>query len=583
MKLFNKIAMATLAISALSACTEDYVDSVQLEGKAVDFTYNVDGDEYLLDYYVVSAVKFNNTSAKTGNFVWDFGDGSTSTEASPVHKYEAAGNYKVTLTLEGVGSRTYPLQINDISPVLTVATQSDDIIEFNKTTMTFNIELPNPENLETRYVWTFPEGTTYADGTDATEFVGYSHADGTIDYPQPVKFRNIGSQRVSIVTTFDTAEGGQNRRLADTYLNVQVGCDKPASTLYYAQRGGNIKAIKLLDEIPEGTKIMPYDLGVPSGSTVFNLLYNTTQEITNTEDPDAVAEDVDWIYILDAGKQYYYVNDENGVLGDGNITAMKADGTGVNIVITNVGGAAFNDPFRGCINNGTIYYTDRNTGFTGISCTTRGAVEGKDSDNRRGNYVMTNENTPFKDQGIAWGAISNGLYRDRSGWWWIGKNYNAFGIFRFRDSDVYATEEEAKKHAIPSEPLLSGEKTSTFTVDEDRQMVYVYHTLPNQGFMAFNLVDYKETIEVKDAVFTKTMNCTPENTTSDEGLFVTQLAVDPDNGKVYFCFRPEAGDESGLQAGIVVYDPEAKKLSNYGETKDLATGCVINTHKTKLF
>jgi len=50
MKIFNKIAMAALAMSALTACTEDYVDDVQLEGAAVDFTYNVDGDEYLLDY-----------------------------------------------------------------------------------------------------------------------------------------------------------------------------------------------------------------------------------------------------------------------------------------------------------------------------------------------------------------------------------------------------------------------------------------------------------------------------------------------------------------------------------------------------
>ncbi len=583
MKIFNKIAMAALAMSALTACTEDYVDDVQLEGAAVDFTYNVDGDEYLLDYYVVSTVKFNNTSAKTGSFVWDFGDGTTSTEASPTHKYEAAGKYEVTLTLEGVGSRTYPLLINDIAPVLSVATQSDDIIEFNKTTMTFNIELPNPENLQTRYVWTFPEGTTYADGTEATEFIGYSHEDGSIDYPQPVKFRNIGSQRVSIVTTFDIAEGGQNRRLADTYLNVQVGCDKPASTLYYAQRGGNIKAIKLLDEIPQGTKVMPYDMGVPSGSTVFNLLCNSTPGVADSEDPEAPVEDIDWIYILDAGKQYYYVNDENGVLGDGTMTAMRADGTGVNVVISNVGGAAFNDPFRGVINNGTIYYSDRNTGFTALDCTTRGAVEGKGDSNRRTSYVMTNENTPFKDQGISWGAITNGLYRDRNGWWWIGKNYNGFGIFRFRDSDVYATETEAKKHALPSAVILSGEKTSTFTVDEDRNAIYIYHTLPNQGFMEFPLVDYQTALASKDATFTKTMDCAPENTTGDEGLYVTQLAVDPDNGRVYFCYRPEAGDESGVKAGIAVYDPATKTITNYGETNDLATGCVINTHKTKLF
>lgn len=582
MKIFNKIAVAALAMSTLAACNEDYVDPVHYDGADVDFTYNVDGDTYLLDYYVVSTIQFNNTSAKSGSFVWDFGDGTTSTEVSPTHKYETSGKYEVTLTLEGVGSRTYPLLINDIAPVLSVAEQSDEIIEFNKTTMTFSIELPNPENLPVRYVWTFPEGTTYADGTAATEFIGYSDENGNVEYPDPVKFSNIGSQRVSIVTTFDTRDGGENRRLADTYLNVQVGTDVPAATLYYAQRGGNIKAIKLLDNVPAGTKVMPYDLGVPTGSTVFNLLCNST--ITAGSEEEGIEDQqTDWIYILDAGKQYYYVNDENGVLGDGTMTAMRADGSGVNVVITNVGGPAFNDPFRGYINNGIIYYSDRNTGFTSIDCTTRGAVEGVGDSNRRSSYVMTNENTPFKDQGISWGAITNGIWRDKQGWWWVGKNYNGFGIFRFRDSDVYASETEAKKHALPSAVILSGEKTSTFALDEARGKLYVYHTLPNQAFLEFDIPDYQTALTMSNATYTFSMDCAPENTTGDEGLYVTQLAVDPETGKVYFCYRPETGDDCGIQAGIAVYDPDTKKISNYGSTNDLATGCVINTHKTKLF
>ncbi|RPJ78092.1 MAG: PKD domain-containing protein, partial [Alphaproteobacteria bacterium] len=46
------------------------------------------------------AVKFTDTS--TGNatsWSWDFGDGTTSNERNPVHKYTAAGNYNVTLTV----------------------------------------------------------------------------------------------------------------------------------------------------------------------------------------------------------------------------------------------------------------------------------------------------------------------------------------------------------------------------------------------------------------------------------------------------------------------------------------------------
>ncbi len=582
MKFFNKIALAALTVCAMSACTE-FADPVYYESADVDFTYNVDGDQYTLDFYVVSTVKFNNTSSKSGNYTWDFGDGTTSNEVSPTHKYETAGQYDVTLTLEGVGSKTYPLMIYDISPVLTVASQTTDIIEFNLTELTFDLELPNPENLTVKYDWTFPEGTTYADGTPVTTFTGYGKVNGSgeyeVEYPEAVKFRNIGSQKVSIITTFDAGGAGE-RRLSDAFLNVQVGCSEPAQTLYYAQRGGNIKAMKILENIPEGTKVMPYDLGVSSGSTVFNLLCNSLSSV-DEETGETVSQD--WIYILDAGKQYYYVNDENGVLGDGLMTAMKADGTGVNTVVTNVGGPAFSDPFRGFIKEGTIYYSDRNTGFSSISCTDRGTVQGitlSGSTYQRASYVMTNSNTPFYGQGIAYGAITCGLYKDAQGWWWVGKNFNGQGIFRAQDDDIYASIDGIP---IPSQILLSGEFMSTFAVDEARGQFYIWRTSPAQSFQAYPIVGPQQTVTTKDALVDIAADCTPENTTAAEGMYVTQMAIDNETGKVYFCFRPEATDKSGIAAGIAVYDPATQKITNYGSTSDLATGIVINPNKTKLF
>tara|TARA_B100000287_G_scaffold108888_1_gene101182 strand:- start:903 stop:1241 length:339 start_codon:yes stop_codon:yes gene_type:complete len=44
-------------------------------------------------------VEFTNTS--TGDnltYLWDFGDGNTSTQQNPSHEYVVAGNYTVTLT-----------------------------------------------------------------------------------------------------------------------------------------------------------------------------------------------------------------------------------------------------------------------------------------------------------------------------------------------------------------------------------------------------------------------------------------------------------------------------------------------------
>jgi hypothetical protein len=47
-------------------------------------------------------VEFINTSSFADSYLWDFGDGTTSTEESPSHIFEAGSNYTVTLIAEGI-------------------------------------------------------------------------------------------------------------------------------------------------------------------------------------------------------------------------------------------------------------------------------------------------------------------------------------------------------------------------------------------------------------------------------------------------------------------------------------------------
>lgn len=577
MKLFKTIAGMFAVAAVFTGCVDKDVDENFFPNPDVDFTYNVDGDQYKYDYYVVSTVQFNNTSVATGNFTWDFGDGTTSNEVSPKHKYAAAGTYRVTLTHDTKGSRTYPILIYDIVPQLSVSNTSTETIEFNNTTVDFALRLPNPENLKVRYEWKFPEGTTYEDGTEVTSFTGMSE-NGETTYPAPVKFRNIGSQRVEIATYFDV--DGENRRLEDTYCNVQVGTSEPYPTLYYAPRKGNIKALKLIDNVPAGTKVLPYDMGVNAGSNVFNLVYADV----DAADEEGNVTKQGWLYILDAGKQYYYVNDADGILGDGQITAMRTDGTGVNTVVTNVGGAAFLDPFYGCAYNGRLYYSDRNTGVSFVELTTRGAVEGKKSSTERTNYAWQNNVIPYYGRPLAFGCITNGIYRDKAGYWWWGKKTNGKCIVRFKDSDIYATQKEAESVKVPTPVLFNGLEFTSFAIDEDRNYLYVWRRTPSPGLCQYALPGPTETIAAEAAPLNYVPgDCDPVNTTPEEGVHVTQMAVDSATGRVYFCFRPDSKDTSGMTAGIYYFDPADGKAHKYGETSDLGQGIVINPNPTKLF
>ena len=579
MKLFNKIALFAAAAFAMTACVDKEADYIDIPSEDVNFSYCVDGDEYTLDYYVVSSIQFTNTSAKTGSFTWDFGDGTTSTETNPVHKYKEAGVYNVKLTLDGVGSKEQPLLIYDIAPTLSVAEQSTDIILINDTKVSFKLALPNPENLRVRYEWTFPEGTTGPDGKELTTFTGYAESDGTISYPGEVSFKHIGSQRIEIQTYFDI--DGENRRLEDAYLNVQVGSSVEAPTLYYAQRDGNIKAIKLIDSslLPKGTKIMPYDMGVKSGNSPFNICYGEV----NVENDEGQMVKEGWIYILDAGKQYYYVNDEAGTLGDGYITAMRTDGTGVNTVVTNVGGYAFNDPFQGFVYNGQLYFSDRNQGVSSIDLTARGEVVSATTAGQRTSYVFHNELIPYYGRGIAFGAISAGFLRDSKGMWWWAKNYSGNGIYRFKDSDIYTTKADADKAASPYPIVCQGIKLRTFAIDEQRKALYIWRLAADEGLNVYNLPGDNDVLSMNDAVVKIAMEADPINTTSDEGVYTSQFAIDQETGRVYFGFRPVENDASKLGQGIVYYDPNTKKCKRYGETSDAILGVCINPNKTQLF
>lgn len=56
-----------------------------------------------------SEVVFKNESKKAESYVWDFGDGKTSQEENPTHKYLHSGNYTITLIAKK-GNKTHKME-----------------------------------------------------------------------------------------------------------------------------------------------------------------------------------------------------------------------------------------------------------------------------------------------------------------------------------------------------------------------------------------------------------------------------------------------------------------------------------------
>ena len=63
------------------------------------------------DLHAPSKVKFTNESQKAENYLWDFGDGDTSSLVNPTHKYLMSGNYTIELIAKK-GNKTAKKHIN---------------------------------------------------------------------------------------------------------------------------------------------------------------------------------------------------------------------------------------------------------------------------------------------------------------------------------------------------------------------------------------------------------------------------------------------------------------------------------------
>ncbi|MFY0599843.1 MAG: PKD domain-containing protein [Cyclobacteriaceae bacterium] len=106
---------------------------------------------------------FNNTSGHSVSWVWDFGDGATSTELSPTHTYSSDGLFDVKLVATNLLGETAEIIKNvGVGPIAV----ADFIFAIDKNKVTFENASANGAS----YAWDFGDGETSTDENPSNVF-----------------------------------------------------------------------------------------------------------------------------------------------------------------------------------------------------------------------------------------------------------------------------------------------------------------------------------------------------------------------------------------------------------------------------
>lgn len=101
-------------------------------------------------------IELTNGSCNGDEFLWDFGDGNTSTDANPDHVFDTAGVYDVTLYVTnscGIDSLSLPVQVLNQPEANASANGNDDAIGCVPLTVSFE----NFSAFADSYNWSFPD------------------------------------------------------------------------------------------------------------------------------------------------------------------------------------------------------------------------------------------------------------------------------------------------------------------------------------------------------------------------------------------------------------------------------------------
>lgn len=390
------------------------------------------------------------------------------------------------------------------------------------------------------------------------------------DFPKSIRFWHVGSQQIKVKVY------SGNELIDICNINIQVSYDSEVPTLYYAEVNGTIKAYKLTNgNQPADMQIVPFDLGVRT-QHAFNLLFKDES-----------------LYVLDAGKQFYYVNDVQSNLGDGRISVLSKDGKRIETMISNAGQYAFDDPYYGYVEGDYLYYANRNTGIIKLPLSARNQVY-----NVYDHPYYVQQNTlGYYNFGWAYGAIG-GMFGKINGIWHWTKFYNGNGIFRFLDSDILPAPISQDRELVPKAGIMldgMSPKSFVYVPKHDKILVHIMDAGYN-GVYAASYAEIEAVGEVKGKLkpYAVTYNgmMFESNTTGNlpakegmgyEPIGICQMVYDEYNDCVYFAYRNNSYSSYMCPpTGIYSYNMATGEVTCLIEGVE-AYGLTVNNTPSKLF
>ncbi|HZV70371.1 MAG TPA: PKD domain-containing protein [Saprospiraceae bacterium] len=134
------LLFALVIFAAISACKKDEPEPTPISDFTVSKTTAT----------VDEVIQFTNTSDNATSFTWSFGDGTTSTEASPTKSYPTSNVFVVTLSATGAGGTKLSNKNVTILPLSAFTVENEGSLN-NITAVQFT----NTSKGATSYEWTF--------------------------------------------------------------------------------------------------------------------------------------------------------------------------------------------------------------------------------------------------------------------------------------------------------------------------------------------------------------------------------------------------------------------------------------------